>query len=58
MLYYVRCTTAVRTYGCVHIEGSLYLVMKLYERGDFAQLLEQRAGPLALLEVLSFGLQT
>ena len=51
------CAGAVRTYGCVSIEGSLYLVMKLYQRGDFSQLLRQRQGPLPLPEAMAFGLQ-
>eukprot|EP01043_Picozoa_sp_COSAG02_P058565 COSAG02_NODE_7310_length_3070_cov_26.598788_2_plen_801_part_01 len=51
-----NCAGAVRTYGCVHINGSLYLVMKLYA-SDFAELLEQQEGPLPLLDAVHFGLQ-
>ena len=51
------CTGAARTYGLVTIEGKLYLIMKLYQKGDFAHLLQQRQGPLPVPEAIAFGLQ-
>jgi hypothetical protein len=39
-----RCSGACRIYGCVTVNGSLCLIMKLY-KSDFAQLLESRRDP-------------
>ena len=38
------CTGAVRTFGCCTIDGSLHLIMKLYER-DLRKLLDEHIDP-------------
>ena len=54
------CAGACKVHGLMQIDGTLALIMKLYEKGDFAGLLNARLqedAPLSLTEALNFGLQ-
>jgi serine/threonine protein kinase len=57
------CGGACRIHGIINMEGTLALIMKLYDKGDFAKLLDMcctdagQRTPLPLHDAVDYGLQ-